>query len=88
MPRDHRAAGFMTQEAHLLGVVLMVIMISVLVPLLVRWIESPLLLIGAFIVLFIPVFVVSHGLADLLLQLRDDLLRGDPEGGTDENPEE
>jgi hypothetical protein len=69
----------MTQQAHMLALVLMLIMILLLMPLLVRWIESPPLVFVVFILLFVPVFVASHWLADVLLLLRDTLLRGNSE---------
>jgi uncharacterized membrane protein len=84
MTQDHRSGGFMTQQAHMLGAVLMLIMIVLLLPLLSRWIESPLLVFVAFILLFVPVFVISHWLADVLLLLRDTFLRGNPEETVEE----
>jgi fatty acid desaturase len=75
----------MTQQAHMLAVVLMVIMILLLMPLLLRWIGSPLLVFVVFILLFVPVFVVSHWLADVLLILRDTLLRENSEEAMEED---
>ncbi len=71
----------MTQQAHMLGLVLMLIIYLLLSPLVARWIESPRLIFGALILLFVPVFGASHWLADVL----DTSLRGDFEEVTDED---
>ncbi len=76
----------MTHQAHRLGALLMPIIFFFIMPPLLRWLESPKLLGVAVVLLFVPVFLVSHGLADVLMELKDDLFPGDPEEITDEDP--
>ena len=85
MIKNRRSGGFMTQQAHMLGAALMPIIFFLIAPLLFRWLDSPLLVAVAILLLFVPVFVVSHGIADVLMELKDDLFPGDSEEITDED---
>jgi ABC-type dipeptide/oligopeptide/nickel transport system permease subunit len=56
----------MTQGAHILGLVFMGVIYALLAAVLNRWIDSRTLLIVVLVLLFVPVFIASHGLADVL----------------------
>ena len=64
--KDIGRAGFMTQGGHILAVILMPLCYLLLVPLLRRWIHSGTAMSIACVVLFFPVFVVCHVVADFL----------------------
>ena len=69
MTENHGSRGFMTWGAHILGFVFMVVIYSLLAAVLSRWIDSGTLLIIVLVLLYVPVFIVSHGLADVLTTL-------------------
>ncbi len=56
----------MTQGAHILGLVFMGVVYPLLAAALSRWIDSRTLLIVVLVLLFLPIFIASHGLADVL----------------------
>ena len=66
MTENHGSRGFMTWGAHILGFVFMGVMYAILMPVLIRWIDSGALIAVACVLLFLPVFIASHGLADVL----------------------
>ena len=56
----------MTLGAQILGLALMGLIYGLLIPLLMRWIDSGVLVTVICVLLFVPVFMASHGLADVL----------------------
>ena len=68
----------MTLGAEILGAVLMGVIYALLVPVLIRWIDSGALITVVCVLLFVPVFMASYGLADVLTGLL-----GDPPGSGD-----
>ncbi len=63
---NHGSRGFMTLGAQILGAVVMAVTYALLVPLLIRWIDSDALVTVVGVLLFVPVFLASYGLADVL----------------------
>ncbi len=51
--------------AEILGLVFMGVIYALLVPLLIRWIDSVALVTVVCVLLFVPVFMASFGLADV-----------------------
>ncbi len=54
---------------HFFGLVLMGVIYALLVPVLIRWIDSGALITVVSVLLFVPVFIVSFWLADVLTGL-------------------
>ena len=69
MTEKHGSRGFMTWGGHILGFVFMIVIYPLLAAVLSRWIDSRALLIVVLVLLFLPVFVALHGLADVLTTL-------------------
>ena len=59
----------MTWGGHILGFVFMIVIYPLLAAVLSRWIDSRALLIVVLVLLFLPVFVALHWLADVLTTL-------------------
>ncbi len=78
MTENHGSRGFMTLGAEIFGLVLVGVFYALLVPVLVRWIDSGALITVVCVLLFLPVFIVSDGLAAVLTGLL-----GDPPGTGD-----
>ncbi len=56
----------MTQGAHILGLVFMGVIYPLLAAVLRRWIDSSALFIVVLVLLFLPIFIATHWLADVL----------------------
>ncbi len=69
MTDKHGSRGFMTWRAQILGLGLLGVIYALLVPVLSSWIDSRALLIVVLVLLFLPVFVALHWLADVLTTL-------------------
>ncbi len=68
----------MAFQAEIFGIVLIGVIYALLVPVLIRWIDSGALITVVCVLLSLPVFIVSFGLADVLTGLL-----GDPPGTGD-----
>ena len=71
---------FMTPGAQMLGLVFMGVIYALLVPVLIRWIDSGALITVVCVLLFVPIGSVTAALADVLTGLLDD---GAPPGTGD-----
>ena len=83
MTENHGSRGFMTfmtPGAQMLGLVLMGVIYALLVPVLIRWIDSGALITVVCVLLFVPIGSVTAALADVLTGLLDD---GAPPGTGD-----
>ena len=64
--RNLGSRGFMTMGAQILGLVLIGVIYAILLPLLTRWIDSGALVAVVCVLLFVPIFMSSYWLADVL----------------------
>ena len=64
--RNHGSRGFMNFGAEILGLVFLGVVYAILVPVLIRWIDSVALITVVCVLLFVPLFMASYGLADVL----------------------
>ncbi len=58
----------MSWDAHILGFVFMIVIYPLLAAVLSRWIDSRALLTVVLVLLFLPVFIATHWLADVLTE--------------------
>ncbi len=58
----------MSFGAEILGLVFLGVVYGVLIPLLIVWLDSGVLIAVVCVVLFLPVFMASYGLADVLTE--------------------
>ena len=66
MPENHGSKGFMNFGAEILGLVFLGVTYGILVPVLIRWIDSGAIITVVCVLLFVPLFMASFGLADVL----------------------
>ena len=66
MPENHGSKGFMNFRAEILGLVFLGVTYSILVPVLIRRIDSGAIITVVCVLLFLPLFVASFWLADVL----------------------
>ena len=66
MTENHGSRGFMSFGAEILGLVFLGVIYAVLVPVLIRWIDSGAIITVVGVLLLVPLFVASFWLADVL----------------------
>ena len=76
MTENHGSRGFMTMGAGILGLVFLGVTYGILVPVLIRWIDSGAIITVVCVLLFVPLFVASFWLADVLTGFESGKERG------------
>ena len=66
MTENHGSRGFMSFGAEILGLVFLGVTYGILVPVLIGWIDSGVIITVVCVLLFVPLFMASFGLADVL----------------------
>ena len=66
MTENHGSRGFMNLGAEILGLVFLGVTYGILVDVLIRWIDSAAIITVVCVLLFVPLFMASFWLADVL----------------------
>ena len=66
MTENHGSRGFMSFGAEILGLVFLGVTYAILMPVLIRRIDSGAIITVVCVLLFVPLFMASFGLADVL----------------------